>query len=390
MNVLKLSNELDSKNLLRELGVDGGGVSILASKMKHHILYIKDLHVGGANILKQDALSIGADLAVPRGTVIATTPKVDCILIATQKQLVELSRKELAQPFGLKELAKELKLICSAKKPKDVEIMGVINANEDSFYSGSRFNDLNATDAIIKMIEDGADIIDIGGVSSRPNAEVIGVDEELQRVKPIIDAIKQNGLHDKAEFSIDSYEPEVISYALESGFKIVNDITGLANDEVCKLCASYDATAVIMHMQGTPQTMQNSPEYENILSDVYSFLDERVKKAELFGVNEIIVDVGIGFGKTLEDNLSLIKNLEHFLSLKKKILVGASRKSMIDKVVSSNVEDRLPGTLALHLEAMKNGASMLRVHDVKEHTQAIEVQKKLNHYSSNHKEKNSC
>ena len=383
MKVLKLSNELDRKNLLQELGVDGGGVNILASKMKHHIIYIKDLHVGGANVLKQDALSIGADLAVPRGTVLATIPKVDCLLIATQKQLEILSKKELAQPFGLKELAKELKNICSIKKPKDIEIMGVINANEDSFYSGSRFSDANATDAIVKMIEDGATIIDIGGVSSRPNAAVVSADEEFIRVKPIVDAIKQNRLYEKAEFSIDSYEPKVIWYALESGFKIVNDITGLANDEVCKLCASYDATAVIMHMQGTPQTMQNNPEYENILSDVYSFLEDRIKKAESLGVSDIIVDVGIGFGKTLEDNLSLIKNLEHFLSLNKKILVGASRKSMIDKIYASSVENRLPGTLALHLEAMKNGASMLRVHDVKEHLQAIEVQKKLNHYPFN-------
>ena len=385
MKVLKLSNELEAKNLLKELGVDGGGVSILASKMKHHIIYIKDLHVGAANILKQDALSIGADLAVPRGTVIATTPKVDSILVATQQQLEILSRKELAQPFGLKELAKELKLICSAKKPKDIEIMGVINANEDSFYSGSRFNDVRAIETIVAMIEDGASIIDIGGVSSRPNAAVVSVDEELQRVKPIIDAIKQNRLYEEAEFSCDSYEPEVISYALESGFKIVNDITGLSNDDVCKLCASYDATAVIMHMQGTPQTMQDNPEYDSVLNDVYSFLDERVKKAESFGVNEIIVDIGIGFGKTLEDNLALVTNLEHFLSMNKKILVGASRKSMIDKIVSCSVKDRLPGTLTLHLEAMKNGASILRVHDVKEHYQAIEVQKKLNHYSLNHK-----
>ena len=389
MRVQKLSNEIDTKTLLKELGVDSGGVSILASKMKHHVIYIKDLHVGAANILKQDALSVGADLAVPRGTVIATTPKVDCILVATQKQLETLSRKELAQPFGLKELAKELKLICSAKKPKDIEIMGVINANEDSFYSASRFSDVNATEAIVKMIDDGANIIDIGGVSSRPNAAVVSVEEELQRVKPIIDAIKQNRLYENAEFSIDSYEPKVISYALESGFKIVNDITGLANDEVCKLCASYDATAVIMHMQGTPQTMQDNPEYESLLNDVYTFLQERITKAESFGVHDIIIDVGIGFGKTLEDNLSLIKNLEHFLSLNRKILVGASRKSMIDKISSSSVEERLAGTLALHLEAMKNGASMLRVHDVKEHHQAIEVQKKLNHYSLNHKEKNS-
>lgn len=377
MRVQKLSNSSDAKKLLKELGVDGGGVSILASKIKHHIIYIEDLHVGAANILKQDALSIGADLAVPRGTVLATTPKVDCILIATAKQLELLSRKELAQPFGLKDLAKELKAISKAKKPTSVDVMGIINANEDSFYQGSRFNQSNAVEAVEKMIEDGASIIDIGGVSSRPNAAVVSVDEELQRVKPIIDAIKQNKLYDKVKFSIDSYEPKVISYALESGFKIVNDITGLVDDEVCKLCASYKATAIIMHMQGTPQTMQDNPKYKNILSDVYSFLDTRIKKANSFGIDDIIVDIGIGFGKTLEDNLSLIKNLEHFLTLDKQILVGASRKSMVDMIYPSSVEDRLSGTLALHLEALRNGASILRVHDVKEHLQAIKVQMAL-------------
>ena len=140
MQVEKLSSSVDAKKILTSLGVDSGGINILASKMKHHIIYIKDLHVGGANILKQDALSIGADLAVPRGTVTAKTPHVDCILIATGKQLEILSKKELAQPFGLKELAKKLKKFTQIKKPLHVEIMGVINANDDSFFSESRFH----------------------------------------------------------------------------------------------------------------------------------------------------------------------------------------------------------------------------------------------------------
>ena len=377
MRVTKLSNAIDAKKVLRELGVDGGGVSILASKVSHHVIYISDLRVGGANILKQDALSIGADLAVPRGTVLATTPKVDAILIATQKQLEILARKELAQPFGLKELAHKLKEISKTQKPKKVEIMGVINANEDSFFSGSRFSESNAIEAIQLMIEDGADIIDIGGVSSRPNAPKVSAKEELTRVKPIYELIKKERLYEKARFSCDSYEPSVIEQALESGFKILNDITGLENDEVCKLCASYDAQAIIMHMQGTPQTMQDNPQYENILSDVYSFFESRIQKAESFGIKDIVLDVGIGFGKTLEDNLTLIKHLENFLTLNKSLLVGASRKSMIDKIDASSVEDRLAGTLALHLEALRNGASMLRVHDVKEHVQALKVQKAL-------------
>ncbi len=377
MLVERLSNEIDTKKLLIDLGVDAGGVNILSSKMKHYIIHIKDLHVGGANILKQDALSIGADLAVPRGTVIASTPKVDCVLIASDKQLKILSKKELAQPFGLKELAHKLEKILKVDKPRHVEIMGVINANDDSFFKESRFQDADAITKIQQMIEEGADIIDIGGVSSRPNAPIINAYDELQRVTPILDAIKKNKLYEKTSFSIDSYEPKVIAHAMDSGFKIVNDITGLADDEVCKLCSSYKATVVIMHMQGTPQTMQNNPIYDNLLSDVYEFLQNRIQKAESFGLSDIIIDIGIGFGKTFEDNLSLIKNLEHFLTLEKKLLVGASRKSIVDTIYHSSVEDRLPGTLALHIEALRNGASVLRVHDVKEHLQAIKVQEAI-------------
>jgi len=377
MQVEKLSNSIDIKKHLQNLGVDSGGVNILASKAKTHIIHIKALHVGAANILKQDALSVGADLAVPRGTVVAKTPEVDCILIATSRELEKLSRKELAQPFGLKDLAQKLKDILSVEMPLHVEVMGVINANDDSFFSGSRFKDSDAIAMIEKMIDDGASIIDIGGVSSAPNSLHVEVEDELARVKPIIETIKKEKLYEKVKFSIDSFEPEVISYALENGFKIVNDITGLENDDVCKLCAEFDATAVIMHMQGRPQTMQDNPQYDSVLSDVYSFFQERIKKAESLGVKDIVLDVGIGFGKTLGHNLTLIKNLEHFMTLQKPLLVGASRKSMIDKISPSSPDKRLAGTLALHVEAIRNGASILRVHDVYEHVQAIKIQETL-------------
>jgi len=377
MRTLKLSNEIDFKKTLRELGVDGGGVEILASKMQHHIFYIKELHVGAANILKQDALSIGADLAVPRGTVIAMHKTVDAILIATQKQLVELSRKELAQPFGLKELAQKLKVFSKISKPEKVEIMGIINANDDSFFQKSRFKDSSAILKIEQMIEEGASIIDIGGVSSRPGSLHVSADEELSRIKPIVDALYAQKVYENTVLSIDSYEPNVISYVLERGFKIVNDITGLANDEVCKLCASYNAKAVIMHMQGKPEDMQRDPVYENVLYHVEDFFKERIEKAQNFGIKELILDVGIGFGKTLEHNIQLIKNLEHFLYLGYPLLVGASRKSMIDKISPSVTEQRLGGTLALHLKAVDNGASILRVHDVYEHIQAVHVRDAL-------------
>ena len=377
MQVIKLSNSIDVKKYLTELGVDDGGISILASKMSIHIIYIRDLHVGAANILKQDALSIGADLAVPRGTVIAKTPHVDCLLTATTKQLLKLSTKELAQPFGLKELALKLQNMLKVKRPSTVEIMGVINANDDSFFSGSRFSANDAIYRIEQMIEEGADIIDIGAVSSAPNSLIVDKDEEFKRLKPIFELIHKEKLYKKVKFSIDSYQPNVIECALKSGFEIVNDITGLQNSEVSKLCASNGARAVIMHMQGTPQTMQDNPEYDNVLSDIYSFFQNRIERAESLGVKDIVLDVGIGFGKTLEHNLMLIKNLEHFLTLGKPLLIGASRKSMIDKISSSKVDERLGGTLALHLEAVDNGASILRVHDVKEHVQAVKVKKAL-------------
>ena len=373
MQIKKVSNDIDYKQYLRELGVDGGGIDIMASKMRHHIFYIKNMHVGAANILKQDALSIGADLAVPRGTVIAKHDRVDAILMVTQKQLAELSRKELAQPFGLKEFARQLKSFAKISVPEKVELMGIINANDDSFFEKSRFKESGAISKIEEMIEQGASIIDIGGVSSRPGSVPVSAEEELSRIKPIVDALYSQKIYEKSLLSIDSYEPSVISYVLERGFKIVNDITGLANDEVCRLCASYDAKAVIMHMKGTPKEMQKDPSYDDVLLDVEDFFQERIAKAKRFGINDIVLDVGIGFGKTLSNNIELIKNLEHFLHLGYPLLVGASRKSMIDKIHRSDVKERLAGTLAIHLKAAENGASILRVHDVYEHAQALHV-----------------
>lgn len=377
MLIEKLSQEINIKEKLKELGVDSGGIEILAQKAKMHILYIKDLSVGAANILKQDALSIGADLAVPRGTVVALTPKVDCILIGTTKHLKTLARKELAQPFGLKELAQKLSLLVSSNTSQEPSIMGIINANDDSFFSGSRFENESAVKKIYEMIEEGASIIDIGGVSSAPNARVVSPQEELDRIKPICDLIQERELFKRVAFSIDSYEPLVVEYALKSGFSIVNDITGLQSNAICALSATYNATVVIMHMQGTPQTMQNNPHYQNILSEIYDFFQERIAKAESFGIKNIVLDVGIGFGKTMQDNLYLLKNLEHFKTLKKPLLIGASRKSLIDKIIPTKVEERLAGSIVLHHEALKNGADILRVHDVKEHLGLVKIYQAL-------------
>jgi dihydropteroate synthase len=377
VQVEHLSSHSDVAALLARLDVDAGGRKILAAKAEMHFIFIRDLHVGAANILKQDALSVGADLAVPKGTVLAQPPRVDVLLMATGRQLADLARKEAAQPFGLKELSGQLKRFTALKKPPRVQVMGIVNANEDSFFSGSRFEGRAAIGHIETMIADGAEIIDLGGVSSRPGSAAVSEAEELSRVRPVIDAVYEQRLFEQADFSLDSYAPAVVAYALEHGFRIVNDITGLANDAVAKLCGEYGATAVIMHMQGTPQTMQQQPHYDDFFGELTTFFEARIAKAEGFGVKEIVLDVGIGFGKTLAHNLRLIRDLEHFLGFGRPLLVGASRKSMIDAIAPSAVSERLPGTLALHLEAVRNGAQIIRVHDVKAHVQALKVFKAL-------------
>jgi len=378
MYIYKLGTISDTKAALKALGVESGGVGIMAKKMELLYFFIKDLKTPAANILKQDALSIGAELAVPGGVILCEKPTYDCILIGTQKHMEVLSRKELAQPFGLKMLAAELKRFLALKN-YPVRIMGVINANDDSFFEGSRFIAEDAIAQIKKIIDDGASIIDIGAVSSRPGAHKVSELVELERIKPICDMIKEQKLYEKATFSIDSYTPSVIEYALKSRFAFINDITGASDEAVIKLAVEYHAKFCIMHMQGTPQTMQKNPVYDDVMVEVNEFFEARIKKCEALGLTRenIVLDVGIGFGKNLEHNLTLIKNMAHFKVFGCEVLVGASRKSMIDKIISSPSEERLPGTLAIHLKTVENGASIVRCHDVKEHVQALAVLKAL-------------
>ncbi len=377
MNLYRICDKTDVKKLFATLDVSREGSVILAQKAHMNLIYIKDLKTPAANILKQDALSIGADLAVPMDAITCKRPLVDAVLIANDKQLRELSRKEKAQPFGLKELANALAHF-SVSCDDDVTVMGVLNANEDSFYQGSRFSAKTARTRMETMIEEGAGIIDVGGVSSRPGSQGISEEEELSRIKPMVDCVYENGLHERVRFSLDSYSPLCVAYALQRGFSIVNDISALENDEVASIAAQYDATVILMHMQGSPQSMQVAPYYENILLDVDAFFEKRIEKAKRFGLSKLMLDVGIGFGKTLEHNMQLLKHHAHFLHFGYPLLVGASRKSLIDAIIPTPIEERLAGTLALHLKAYEHGASIVRVHDVKEHVQALKVLRTLN------------
>ncbi len=381
MKIYKLNKEVNLKALMEKIGVDKAGVEIMSKKKCEFVFFIKEISCGAANILKQDALSIGADVALPKGVPNCKKKYFNAILLCNKKQLEILSKKELFQPFGLKNLAFKLKEFINLPK-FEPKIMGVVNVNDDSFYEGSRFKGVEAIKTIEKMIEDGAKIIDIGGVSSRPGSVYPGVEEELKRVKPVIDEIYKTKLYEKAVFSIDTFMPKVLEYALSKGFKIANDITGLENDEYAKVVSRYKAKVVIMHKKGDPKNMQDNPFYEDVILEIDKFFDERIQKAKYFGIEDIILDVGIGFGKRLEDNISLIKHLEHFLHFGYELLIGASRKSMIDIImkeekISTTPNERLAGTLAIHLEAIRNGASIIRCHDVFEHFQAIKVFEKI-------------
>jgi len=377
MKVFFLDSDIDPKRLFEKVNSTKAGIKIMKDKTKVLLFLIKNIKTPAANILKQDALSVGADLAVSKDAISYKKEYIDAVLMATPKQIKLLIKKERIQPFGLKNLSNELKNFIGKEK-HPVKIMGVINANEDSFYQKSRFSPDNAQEKILSMIEEGADIIDIGGVSSRPGSEYVAEEEEFKRVKPFIDTVYQNSLYQKVLFSLDSYSPKSLNYALERGFKIVNDITALSNDKVAKAASMHNATVILMHMKGTPKDMQKDPFYEDVIDEIDSFFQKRIEKALKYKIDDIILDVGIGFGKRLEDNLLLIKHLKHFTKYGYELLIGASRKSMIDKISPSKVEERLSGTLAIHLKALQNGASILRVHDVKEHSQAVKVFEAIN------------
>ncbi|MBI3032887.1 dihydropteroate synthase [Candidatus Woesearchaeota archaeon] len=255
---------------------------------------------------------------------------------------------------------------------KKTMIIGILNATHDSFYDGNKYLVLEkAIQHAEKMIQESADIIDIGGESTRPGSEAVSEEEELNRVIPVIKTLREK--YPQFPISIDSCKPRVIEQALQAGATIINDITGLQNGDVCMLAAKYQVPVIMMHMQGTPKNMQQNPQYKDVVKDIVDFFKQQIANAEKYGIKEIIVDPGIGFGKTLKHNLEILNRLNEFKQLGKPLLIGASRKSFINMIQPTPVEDRLEGTLAAHAVAVMHGANIVRVHDVKEHKKMLAV-----------------
>jgi dihydropteroate synthase len=251
-------------------------------------------------------------------------------------------------------------------------IMGILNVTPDSFSDGGKFSDINeAVDHALSMIEAGADIIDIGGESTRPGSDPVNLQEELNRVIPVIETIR---IHSGAPLSIDTYKSEVAEAAIKAGANIVNDISGCTFDKrMPEIIQTNDVPIIIMHIKGTPKHMQSNPHYDDVCLEVYSFLSDQINYLSNTGIENIAVDPGIGFGKRLEDNLKLLNNLESLKFLCQPILIGASRKSFLGHVLDKEVDQRLYGSLSVAILSAIKGADIIRVHDVAETKDVLRI-----------------
>ncbi|HEH4983287.1 TPA: dihydropteroate synthase [Campylobacter coli] len=367
MKFFKINPNTDFNLLCSFINPHKMGQKIMSEKAQIHFILIKDITTPAANILKQDALRVGAELITHKEVITAKITHSNALLMATKEQIQKLINKEKLQDFGLKNLARFLENDFS--KPKQAELMAVINVNEDSFNADSRVSYKDFEERLNEILALNPEYIDIGAVSSRPKSVYCGKEEEFRRLKNVLDLIYDKNYYEKAIFSLDSFDEYCLEYALNKGFKFINDISSLRNLNLAKLASKYNAKYCLMHMQNDPLTMQDDPRYDDLLDEMSSFFKEKLEILDTLGVKESILDVGIGFGKSAEHNMILIKHLEHFLQFKKPLLVGASRKSVINAYYESEVKDRLAGTLYLHLKAFENGASIIRVHDLYEHKQ---------------------
>jgi dihydropteroate synthase len=253
-------------------------------------------------------------------------------------------------------------------------IMGILNTTPDSFSDGGKFdNSLKAIDHALKMEDEGADIIDIGGESTRPGAKPVDLEEELKRVIPVIEGIRKKS---NIVISIDSYKSNVASTAISAGANIINDISGLRFDnKMVHFASEAQVPIIVMHMLGNPQNMQNDPSYSNLMNELITFFQERVDLLTLNGINKnnIILDPGIGFGKSNDDNLTIIRELSRVVALGFPVLVGPSRKSFIGNTLNLPPEDRIEGTAVVVTAAIMNGSRIVRVHDVKEMLRVVKM-----------------
>jgi len=391
MNLIRNLHITEMKEAIHQIeaiGVDPDGIELMRGKALHLNLKVEGMDIRTANILKQEMLSLGGDVALDSRGLDCTVPSTDGLLMGTQKQFEKLIQKLDSYPH-LQHIGQTLRetlqnifknrftLRCRQRTLTLGErtlLMGVLNITPDSFSDGGLYFERDKAIAHgLKMAEEGADIIDVGGESTRPGSKPLALEEELRRVLPVIEGLSKEV---KIPISIDTYKSEVARRAIESGAEIINDISGLHFDPgMAQVAAEADTPLVLMHIRGTPETMQKDVHYDSLFSEIIAYIKESIRRAEAAGVDpeQIVIDPGIGFGKNLEDNLLLIKHLSEFRILGKPILLGTSRKSFIGKILNTLPDQRLEGTLASIVIGILNGAHMIRAHDVLQTKRAIAI-----------------
>jgi len=390
---------------MKRVGAEWEGIERMTRKAECFVVKVHGLRTPAVLILKEEMLAKGGDCAIHRDAITHKVERSDCLLMGTEKAFAHVLADLRAQPFELARLADEIETALENSKravpltPPDDElpdrlrpfysslrvrtvIMGILNVTPDSFSDGGLYAD--AADPIahgVMMVEEGADVIDVGGESTRPGAEPVSAEEEMRRVVWVIETLARET---QVPISVDTYKPEVAHAALSAGASIINDITGLADERMRTLAAERKAPVIIMHMQGTPRSMQENPVYDDVVSEIMAFMRERIASAVEAGLPReyIILDPGIGFGKTAEHNLEIIRKLGDFKSLGLPILIGTSRKAFIGKALGGvPPTERIFGTAATVAVGIMNGANIIRVHDVKEMSQVARMTDAVAHMS---------
>ncbi len=369
--------EIITDDVLKEIigiGFDKSYAPKACKKFEYKNIKFFSLTTAQANILKQTALSVGADCATHRETITGKIETTDCIVGGSISQLQKISNKLSSQPFGLKTLAQEIDKFIQQKKITKTQIVGILNLTTDSFSDGNQFYDYEkAIRHLNDMIIDGADIIDVGAESTRPFSKNISSDEQLKHLIPILEYINKNNI--KIPISIDTRSSIVAEECLKLGASIINDVSGFDNDyKMPEVIASYNAKVIIQHSKGTPENMQINPTYENLLDEIYLSLHKKVNLAKINGIKieNIIIDPGIGFGKTREDNFEIIKRIEELYSLGCPVMLGISRKSFLN-ITDSDNQDKDIYTTALNTLAINKKVDYIRVHNVKMHKKLLEI-----------------
>ncbi len=387
--ILSIGDAREAWREVERIGSDDAGVARMFDKTRVMAIKVEGLKSPAANILKQEMLALGGDAAVARGVVNCSAQFSDALIMGTVKQIKKLVPRLKAQPFSLKVLASEISAILQSEGAErkwtlpggalDLSgkplVMGILNVTPDSFSDGGDHLDPEtAVLAAKKMVGEGADIIDVGGESTRPGAAPLSLADELARVVPVIAALKESV---DAPISIDTYKAEVAGRAVEAGASIINDISGLNMDPgMAEVAAGTKAGVVLMHMRGTPRDMQTDTAYDDIVGEVYGLLARSAETALSAGVasEAVVLDPGIGFGKDAVGNLILLKKLNEFASLGYPLLVGASRKSFIGRILGvDSPKDRLQGSVAAAVVAVMGGASVIRAHDIAATRQAVDL-----------------